>query len=208
MQQNWQTYKALCDRPEVFTRWMIERTLVVIEQSLAGKQGDQNTRELGQAKSALMSLLTQTPLAPPQPVDPRVDMLLLRLPKIEAQAIVDLFDDAALLPGGDWLDAVQQKRENPWGGFREAWLEHYNHCDEKGENGVAQTEVKSEVAGSVWKVHVSVGDSVSLDQELMILESMKMEIPVEAPSDGRIVDVLVAPEEGVEEDQVLLIIES
>ncbi len=73
---------------------------------------------------------------------------------------------------------------------------------------MAQTEVKSEVAGSVWKVHVSVGDSVALDQELMILESMKMEIPVDAPRDGRVIDVLVAPEEGVEEDQVLLIIES
>ena len=73
---------------------------------------------------------------------------------------------------------------------------------------MAQTEVKSEVAGSVWKVHVIVGDSVALDQELMILESMKMEIPVDAPRDGRVIDVLVAPEEGVEEDQVLLIIES
>lgn len=134
MQQDWQTYKALCDQPEVFTRWMIERTLVVIEQVLQ-KQDNQEIREakkaqeLVQARTSLVNLLGQTPLTPPQPVDRRVDMLQLRLPKSQVQAIVDLFADVASLPAGEWLDAMQQKRQNPWGGFREAWLEHYNHCD-------------------------------------------------------------------------------
>ena len=73
---------------------------------------------------------------------------------------------------------------------------------------MADTEVCSEVAGSVWKVHVKEGDEVSQDQELMILESMKMEIPVEAPCAGTVSAVLVAEEDGVEEDQVLLIIAS
>lgn len=73
---------------------------------------------------------------------------------------------------------------------------------------MADTQVQSEVAGTVWKVHVQAGDKVSRDQELMILESMKMEIPVEAPCDGTVVSISVAPEEGVEEDQVLLIISS
>jgi len=73
---------------------------------------------------------------------------------------------------------------------------------------MADTAVKSEVAGSVWKVLVKEGDSVTSDQELMILESMKMEIPVDAPCAGTVASVLVAPEDGVEEDQVLLIIAS
>lgn len=73
---------------------------------------------------------------------------------------------------------------------------------------MAETEVRSEVAGTVWKVHVTPGEAVKADQELMILESMKMEIPVDAPCDGTVAQVLVAPEEGIEEDQVLLIIES
>lgn len=69
-------------------------------------------------------------------------------------------------------------------------------------------EVRSEVAGSVWKVLVGVGDSVAADDELMILESMKMEIPVEAPGAGTVTQVLVSPEEAVEEDQLLLVITS
>ncbi len=73
---------------------------------------------------------------------------------------------------------------------------------------MADTPVKSEVAGSVWKVLVKEGDSVTDDQELMILESMKMEIPVDAPCSGTVASVMVAPEDGVEEDQVLLIIAS
>jgi len=73
---------------------------------------------------------------------------------------------------------------------------------------MAETEVQSEVAGTVWKVHVKPGEAVKSDQELMILESMKMEIPVDAPCDGTVAQVLVAAEEGIEEDQVLLIIES
>ena len=42
----------------------------------------------------------------------------------------------------------------------------------------------------------------------MILESMKMEIPVEATTDGTLAEVLVAPEDQVEEDQVVAVIES
>ncbi|MEM7219286.1 MAG: acetyl-CoA carboxylase biotin carboxyl carrier protein subunit [Pseudomonadota bacterium] len=73
---------------------------------------------------------------------------------------------------------------------------------------MADVEVKSEVAGSVWKVLVAVGDAVSEEQEIMILESMKMEIPVEAPCAGTVAALPVAPEETVEEDQVLAVIAS
>jgi len=72
---------------------------------------------------------------------------------------------------------------------------------------MATTEVKSEIIGSVWKVEKSTGDSVEAGAVIMILESMKMEIPIEAPCAGTIVELLVAPEDSVDEDQVLCTIE-
>ena len=56
------------------------------------------------------------------------------------------------------------------------------------------TKVTAELAASVWKVLVSEGDQVSVGQSLAILESMKMEIPVEAEKAG--VVARVAVEEG------------
>jgi len=73
---------------------------------------------------------------------------------------------------------------------------------------MAITEVTSEVIGSVWKIEKAVGDSVQEGDEIMILESMKMEIPVEAPLAGTITEIKVVPKDSVEEDQVLCLIES
>ena len=73
---------------------------------------------------------------------------------------------------------------------------------------MAKQDVESEVTGSVWKVLKSVGDSVAEGEVIMILESMKMEIPVESPAAGTLSQVLVEPEEQVEEDQVVAVIES
>ncbi len=71
---------------------------------------------------------------------------------------------------------------------------------------MARIEVESEIAGSVWKVEVQVGDSVEVGDVLIILESMKMEIPVESPSAGTVAEILVAPEDAVEEEQVLAVL--
>ncbi|MBP8296202.1 MAG: acetyl-CoA carboxylase biotin carboxyl carrier protein subunit, partial [Burkholderiales bacterium] len=57
---------------------------------------------------------------------------------------------------------------------------------------MAATEVKSEITGTVWKILSKPGDAVSEDDVLMILESMKMEIPVTAPEDGIVKEVRVA----------------
>ena len=73
---------------------------------------------------------------------------------------------------------------------------------------MAMQDVESEVTGNVWKVLKSVGDSVAEGEVIMILESMKMEIPVESPAAGTLSQVLVEPEEQVEEDQVVAVIES
>ena len=68
------------------------------------------------------------------------------------------------------------------------------------------TEVAAEIAGSVWKIECQVGDRVEVEEVLLILESMKMEIPVESPAAGTIAEVLVAPEDQVEEDQLLAVL--
>ena len=73
---------------------------------------------------------------------------------------------------------------------------------------MAKHSIESEVTGTVWKVEVSVGDSVEEGDVLLILESMKMEIPVESPADGTVSELLVVPEDAVEEDQVVAIVES
>lgn len=56
---------------------------------------------------------------------------------------------------------------------------------------MAKIEVLSEVTGSVWKILVKEGQVVQEDEDLMILESMKMEIPVSAPEDGVVAAILV-----------------
>ena len=73
---------------------------------------------------------------------------------------------------------------------------------------MAKHNVESEVTGNVGKVLLEAGATVEAGDVIIILESMKMEIPVEATVAGTLVEVLVAPEEQVEEDQVLAVIEN
>lgn len=67
-------------------------------------------------------------------------------------------------------------------------------------------EVKAELAGTVWKILVKPGDSVEADQELIVLESMKMEIPVIAPRAGVVREVRVKEADVVAENQVLIVL--
>jgi acetyl-CoA carboxylase biotin carboxyl carrier protein len=68
--------------------------------------------------------------------------------------------------------------------------------------------VSAEVSGTVWKILVGVGDAVGAEQEVVILESMKMEIPTAAPRCGVVRQILVEQGEAVGEGQALLIIEA
>jgi acetyl-CoA carboxylase biotin carboxyl carrier protein len=70
-----------------------------------------------------------------------------------------------------------------------------------------QITVNADVAGTVWKIEVAVGDTVEADQDLMILESMKMEIPASAPQGGVVRKILVEQGEAIAEGQGLLVIE-
>ena len=73
---------------------------------------------------------------------------------------------------------------------------------------MARIEVKSEITGTVWKIEKAVGDKVAEYDDIMILESMKMEIPAPAPADGTVVEITVAEGVAVEEGQVLAIVET
>lgn len=69
------------------------------------------------------------------------------------------------------------------------------------------TEVKAPITGTVWKIVTKVGDEIEEYDTVMILESMKMEIPVEAPVSGKIVEFKVQEESSVIEDDVVAIME-
>ncbi|MBD3648700.1 MAG: acetyl-CoA carboxylase biotin carboxyl carrier protein subunit [Pseudomonadales bacterium] len=73
---------------------------------------------------------------------------------------------------------------------------------------MARTNIESECTGNVWKISAKVGDKVEVDDVVLILESMKMEIPLEAPCAGTIVEILVAENDAVEEDQLVAVIET
>ncbi|WP_289296898.1 acetyl-CoA carboxylase biotin carboxyl carrier protein subunit [uncultured Reyranella sp.] len=67
--------------------------------------------------------------------------------------------------------------------------------------------LKSEISGTVWKIEGAVGVEVETDDVLLILESMKMEIPILAPKKGRISEFRVNEGESIAEGQVVLLFE-
>ncbi len=71
---------------------------------------------------------------------------------------------------------------------------------------MAELRVKSEIAGSVWKIEVTVGDKVAEEDTLIVLESMKMEIPLLAPRAGTVIEILVAEGEAIAEGDVAVIL--
>ncbi|MEO1328756.1 MAG: acetyl-CoA carboxylase biotin carboxyl carrier protein subunit [Pseudomonadota bacterium] len=73
---------------------------------------------------------------------------------------------------------------------------------------MAIIDVKTEITGNVWKVLLEVGADVDEDEPIIILESMKMEIPVSAPESGKIVEILVEPDQTVTEGAVVARIEA
>ena len=72
-----------------------------------------------------------------------------------------------------------------------------------GRRTIARVDVRAELAGSLWKIVVKEGQSVAAEETLMILESMKMEIPVTAPQAGRVTKIHAAEGQTVHEGQVL-----
>jgi len=69
------------------------------------------------------------------------------------------------------------------------------------------TEVTAHITGTVWEIRVRVGETVAAEQVLVVLESMKMEMPVEAPTSGRVATIAATQGQAVEEGEVLLTLE-
>jgi acetyl-CoA carboxylase biotin carboxyl carrier protein len=68
-------------------------------------------------------------------------------------------------------------------------------------------EVRAEITANVWQVPAQVGQTVAEGDELAILESMKMEIPVVAPVSGTVSVVSVAPDDQVVEGDLICVID-
>ena len=73
---------------------------------------------------------------------------------------------------------------------------------------MARIEVRSEVTGKVWKIEIPVGAVAAADEPVMIIESMKMEIPVTSEEGGTVAEILVAEGDAVEDGQVVAILQS
>ena len=69
-------------------------------------------------------------------------------------------------------------------------------------------DVLAPLSGTIWKITATLGEVVEEDDEVLIIEALKMETPIYAPCDGRVKEILVKEGDAVEEDQPLMSIES
>ncbi len=72
---------------------------------------------------------------------------------------------------------------------------------------MARIEIKSEITGTVWQLKTKPGDKVEAGDTLIVIESMKMEIPVITEDDGVVKEILVQPKDPVAEGQVVAVLE-
>ena len=68
-------------------------------------------------------------------------------------------------------------------------------------------DVEAHITGTVWKIEVNVGDKVDEGDTVVILESMKMEMPVEAEDEGTVKEILVEEGQSVSEGDPLVTLE-
>ena len=73
---------------------------------------------------------------------------------------------------------------------------------------MARIQVLAEVTGRVWKIEKAIGESIAADEALLIVESMKMEIPVTCLDAGTLAELRVAEGDPVAEGQVVAIVET
>jgi acetyl-CoA carboxylase biotin carboxyl carrier protein len=72
---------------------------------------------------------------------------------------------------------------------------------------MSRHELKAEVTGSVWKIETTIGQTLEQEHTVLIIESMKMEIPLVAEDGGTLIELCVNEGDSVSEGQVLAIIE-
>ncbi|MEA2311009.1 MAG: acetyl-CoA carboxylase biotin carboxyl carrier protein [Solirubrobacteraceae bacterium] len=68
-------------------------------------------------------------------------------------------------------------------------------------------DIEAHITGTVWKIEVAVGDTVSEGDTVVILESMKMEMPVEAEDEGTVKEIVVSEGQAVSEGDTLVVLE-
>ena len=68
-------------------------------------------------------------------------------------------------------------------------------------------EVEAHITGTVWKIEVKVGDNVDEGDTVVVLESMKMEMPVEAEDEGTVKEIVVSEGQAVSEGDTLIVLE-
>ena len=68
-------------------------------------------------------------------------------------------------------------------------------------------DIEAHITGTVWKIEVAVGDTVAEGDTVVILESMKMEMPVEAEDDGTVAEIKCEEGQSVQEGEVLVVLE-
>ncbi len=69
------------------------------------------------------------------------------------------------------------------------------------------TEVRAEMVANVWQVLVEEGDEVMAGAQLVVLESMKMEIPVESPATGKVTRLHVVPGQVLAEGDLIVVVD-
>lgn len=69
------------------------------------------------------------------------------------------------------------------------------------------SDVEAHITGTVWKIEVEVGDTVQEGDTVVILESMKMEMPVEAEDPGRVKEIRCEEGQSVSEGDTLVVLE-
>lgn len=69
------------------------------------------------------------------------------------------------------------------------------------------TEIKASITGNVWKILVKPGQEIEEDDEVVILESMKMEIPIESPDDGTVAEIRINEGDSVKQGDVLVVLD-
>ena len=78
------------------------------------------------------------------------------------------------------------------------------HCSNL---GVDELKLETPVQGTVWKVVSKAGHTVEAGETVLVVESMKMEIPVDSPSSGTLREILVSEGDHVEQDSVVAVID-
>jgi acetyl-CoA carboxylase biotin carboxyl carrier protein len=76
-----------------------------------------------------------------------------------------------------------------------------------GQEVASLPEVEAHITGTVWKIEVAVGDEIDEGDTVVILESMKMEMPVEAEDSGTVKEILCAEGQAVNEGDSLVVLD-